>query len=186
MRFGKALILLVLLLAPLPAWAASAWFVAPYVRVAPPPRRALANIVHRACEIRDFAALIAADGGGMRLFEIAGNKCLVKVKASVATLTLIAATYPRIPGALLDDTLGSLTAGQRTALRQLLLDAGYTLQDVNARFPDLAAATVGDVLRYLAQKPRRKTRFDVATDTIVLDGPDQPTGNVDVLNEALP
>lgn len=157
------------------AWADVAWFIAPYVRVTTPPKP---PGVLRACAIREFQAQILADGGQWRAVEALGNICIAKVRASTATIAAIDAKYTKIPASKLDDPLSSLTNAQRNALKQIILNAGYTMAEVNARFPNLANNTLGDALRFLASR-RLKPRYDQATDTIILDGPVQPTASID-------
>lgn len=158
------------------AWADVAWFVAPYKRV--PTAKPL-----RYCAMNDFTAQIRADGGDWREIEGLGNRCLVKVRASAATLSAITAApgMTRLPLTRLDARLSALSATQRTALRQLLLDGGYTLDELNAAIPNLSQATLRDVLRFAVSR-RQKPRYDAATDRIVLDGPPLPTGDVDALD----
>lgn len=173
MRFTKIL-LLCLVLMPVQAWADIGWFIAPYVRVTPSGQRPPV----RGCAVRSFQPQITADGGTWRAVEALGNICIVKVRASAATLQAIAAQHTRIPANRLDAPLSSLTTPQRNALRQIILGAGYTTAEVNARFPNLASNTLGDALRFLASR-RLKPRYDQATDSIILDGPVQPTASID-------
>jgi hypothetical protein len=128
----------------------------------------------------DFTAQIKADGGRWAETEILGDRAIVKVNASPATLTTIAntATFRRIPLTLLNDPLSSLSTAVQNAIRQEVLDAGYTLAEVNARFPNIASATLGDVLRFMATR-RLSTRYDRGTDTIILDGAIKPCRSVD-------
>lgn len=163
------------------AMADVAWFVAPYKR-APTTTR-----IVRYCAMDDFTAQILADGGVWREIEGLGNRCFVKVRASAATISTINAApgFTKIPLSRLDDPVSSLTTNQRNALRQLLLDGGYTLADLNAAIPNFNPATLRDVLRFAVSR-RNQPRYDQATDTIVLDGPNQPTGDLDALNEAVP
>ncbi len=161
------------------SYADVAWFIAPYVRVTS-GMRPLQGVV-RACALREFQAQITADGGTWRAVEALGNLCIGKVRASAATLQAIAAVHTRIPANRLDDPLSTLTAGQRSALRQIILNAGYTTAEVNAWFPNLANNTLGDALRFLASR-RLKPRYEQATDTIVLDGPVQGPGDVDAVD----
>jgi hypothetical protein len=89
--------------------------------------------------------------------------------------------FRRIPLARLDDPVSSLSSAQRTAIRNEITDAGYTLAELNAVIPDLSLVTLRDVLRFMCRR-RLKPRYDLATDTIVLDGPVQrvkPIENVD-------
>lgn len=177
MSWLRSLLTILILIVACPAWAEIGWFVAPYKRLPSTVR------IARYCAMDDFTALIQADGGDWREVEGLGNRCYVKVRASAATLSTINAApgFTRIPLARLDDPLSSLTAGQRTAIRQRLLDAGYTLAAINAAIPNLAQATLRDVLRFAVSR-RQKPRYDAATDTIVLDGADQPTGDIDRLD----
>jgi hypothetical protein len=162
-----------------------AWFLCPYKRDTAP--LGFPSLVRRYCAMRDFNAQILADGGAWDATEVLGNQAVVKVQASPATLSTINAEpgFTRIPLDLLDDTLGSLTAGQRNAIRQVILDAGYTPAEVTARFPNLANSTVGEALRFLASR-RKKPRYDQPTDSIVLDGPDQACRSVDEINGRVP
>jgi hypothetical protein len=43
---------------------------------------------------------------------------------------------------------------------------------------------LGDVARFIASR-RLKPRYDQATDMIIVDGPVQPTGSVDAIEEAV-
>lgn len=157
------------------AWADTAWFIAPYVRVTTAPKP---PGVVRACALREFQDQIVADGGQWRAVEALGNLCIAKVRASAATIAAMAAKYTKIPASRLDDPLSSLTTAQRNALKRIILDAGYTVAEVNVRFPNLANNTLGDALRFLASR-RFKPRYDQTTDTIILDGLAQPTASID-------
>ncbi len=156
---------------------AVAWFLCPYKRRIDLPRPI------RYCAMGDFSAQIRTDGGQWCETEILGDRAIVKVNASAATLTTIAntATFRRIPLTLLDDPLSSLSAGVQNAIKQEVLDAGYTLAEVNARFPNIASATLGDVLRFMATR-RLKPRYDSGTDTIILDGEVQACKSIDLVN----
>ncbi len=156
---------------------AIAWFLCPY------KRDLVATKPVRYCAMNDFTPLIAADGGRWSEIEILGDRAIVKVNASQSTLDTIAgaATFRRIPLAALDNPLSSLTGGQRTAIRNEILAAGYTLAEVNAAFPNLANNTLGQVLRFMATR-RLKPRYDSGIDTIILDGTVQPCKSVDVVD----
>jgi len=149
---------------------AVAWFFAPY------KRRDFGTLRTRYCSMDDFTVQIKADGGNWSESECLGNHAIVKVRANQATLDTINATpgMLRIPLALLDDQLSSLSAVQRTAIRTRLEALGYTLAEIQAAIPDLANATLRDVLRFALTR-RLKPRYDSGTDSIVLDGPPQPT-----------
>lgn len=163
-------------------------FLTVYERANPgllPPRRA-PRVVNL------FLAQITADttvnptGGTIRYLEGLGNACVCKVKdVAPSLLQTIAADAEtiRVPSALLDDSLSSLTAGQKVILRDWLLARGFPLAEIQARFSsgDLGNYTVGDVLRFVLKR-RLKPRYDGGTDSIVLDGPVQPTTLVEYLD----
>ncbi len=162
---------------------AIAWFVCPYTRLLTGMgvRKPI-----RYCAMQDFHDAILADGGAWAETEVLGDRAIVKVKASAATLSLIASTptFRRIPLALLDDPLSTLTAGQRTAIRNEILDAGYSLTEIDAALPDFSAVTLRQVLQFLATR-RCKPRYDALSDAIVLDGPVQGCCSIDDLDGAV-
>lgn len=162
------------------------WFIAPYQRILPYTGPGLAG---RKCAMDNHTATIRADGGDWREVEVLGNRAVVKVRASAATLTSIATAtgWRRLPKDRLDDPLSDLTNQQKNALRSELQDMGYTLAEIQARFGnDLGAFTLGDVLRFMAKR-RRKPRYDAASDAIVLDGDEVtlPANAVDALDGAV-
>jgi hypothetical protein len=147
----------------------TAWFIVPY------KRRDHYGRPGRYCAMDDFTAQIIAEGGWWTETEVLGNRALVKVRASAATLTQIAAEQgiKRLPKDRLDDSLATLSPAARQAIRAELEDMGYTLAEIQARFgTDLSAYTLGDVLRFAATR-RLKPRYDSSSDTIVCDGPAQ-------------
>lgn len=152
------------------------WFIAPYKRLLVGVRGPT-----RYCAMDDFTTLIWADGGDWTETEILGNRAVVKVRASSTTLTAINAAvgFTRLPKDALDIALSDLTNGQKQALRDEALDQGYTLSEIQDRFPnDLGSYTLGEVLRFMATR-RRKPRYDQPSDTIILDGPVQGCRLVD-------
>lgn len=155
-----------------------AFFIGQYERITP---HGLALAARRPT-ILAFQPQIEADAGDLRIAEFLGGRWLAKVRASAATLTAIdgAAGIFRLPLAALDNPLSSLTNGQRTAIRNEALAAGYTSTEINAAFPNLADATLGQVLRFFLTR-RLKPRYDQATDSIVLDGPEQPVVAIEAL-----
>ena len=156
---------------------AIAFFLCPYKRS---PRT---DKPIRFCAMNDFTTIIEADGGRWSETEILGDRAIVKVNALAATLTIIAGTptFRRIPLAALDESLSTLTNPQRNAIHAEILDAGYTVAEFNTRFPNLASATLGDVLRFMATR-RLKPRYDSGTDTIILDGEIQVCKSIDALD----
>jgi hypothetical protein len=126
-----------------------------------------------------------ADGGAWSETEILGSAAVVKVRASLATLTTIAGTagFQYIPLTLLTAPLSSLTLAQRNAIVTKAQALGYSVAEIQAAFPgaDLSAFTLGDVLRFLATR-RLMPRYDVGSDTIICDGalqPVRPVADVD-------
>lgn len=132
----------------------------------------------------DFTSQILADGGGWSESECLGNHAVVKVRASVGTLTTInaAASFVGVPGTRLDDPLSTLTGSQKTAIRNKLLALGYQLSELQAAFPnDLGTYQVGDVLRFALLR-RLRARYDAGTDTIVCDGQEDPVRPVELVD----
>lgn len=146
---------------------AIAWFIVPYKRTS------VMNMPARYCAMDDFTSQILADGGEWTETEILGDRAIVKVRANIDTLTAIAAVFKRLPKDRLDDSLSTLTNPQRNALKNEILDQGYTLSEIQNRFGnDLSQFTLGDVLRFMTTR-RLKPRYDSASDTIILDGAEQ-------------
>jgi len=155
---------------------AIAWFICPYKR--------RGTAIARYCAMNDFKAQFDAEGGLWQEREILGNRAVVKVRCSASLITTLNAepTFKRLPGNQLNDPLSSLTNQQKTALRNELLDQGYTNAEITGRFgSDLGAFTLGDVLRFMATR-RKKARYDQPTDAIILDGVDVPCEPIDSLD----
>lgn len=143
-----------------------AWFICTYKR-----RPGIARPT-RYCGMDDHTGAIRADGGTWSESEVLGNSAIVKVRASAETLTAIAndPNIQRIPVGLLDDSLGSLTVTQRTAIRDRVLAMGYTTEEVTAALGnDLSAVTLRTLLQFVTGR-RQRPRYEAGTDTIVLDG----------------
>lgn len=159
-----------------------AWFICPY------KRRAGERRPTRYCAMDDYTLNIVADGGAWSETEILGDHAIVKVRAAATTLTTIAAAsgFLRIPGhAALTDTLGDLTAEQRTAIRNKLQALGYTAEEIKAALPtNWQTVTLGQVLRFAATR-RLKPRHDATTDTIICDGEAQSTRPIESVDAAV-
>lgn len=126
----------------------------------------------RYCAMQDFDDLIKADGGAWAETEVLGNHAVVKVRASATTLTTINAAvgFTRLPKDRLGDPLSDLTTQQKTAIRNKVLELGYTAQEITDRFgSDLGAYTLRDVLRFVATR-RLEARYDDVLQQVVLDG----------------
>jgi len=153
-----------------------AWFIAAYKRRTGAPRPT------RYCAMDDFTAAILGDGGWWAETEILGDRAIVKIRASAATIADIAAAatgIKRLPKDRLDDSLASLSPAVRSALRAELQDMGYSLAEIGAHFgSDLGNFTLGDVLRFAASR-RLKPRYDAGSDSILCDGPTQPCRPLD-------
>lgn len=157
------------------------WYIAQY------KRRDLDAQIGRYCSVDDYTALVVADGGKWSEAECLGNHAVVKVRASAATLTTIAAdpVIMRIPLTLLNDPASTLTLAQRNAIQAKLNALGYTNQELTNGFPGWPVGyTLGDILRFALQR-RLRPRYDSATDSIVLDGPTDPTLPVQTLDAAV-
>lgn len=156
---------------------AIAWYIVPYNRE--PGDRPI-----RYCAMDDFTSQIVANGGAWSEIEILGNRAIVKVRAPQAVLDALAgvAGFRRLPKSRLDDSLADLPSNVKQAIRNEILDAGYTLAEVQARFgDDLGQYTLRDVLRFMATR-RLRPRYDTETDQIILDGPPQSCRPVDALD----
>ncbi len=149
------------------------WYIVPY------KRRANALRPTRYPAIDDYTAQLMVVGGRWAETEILGDRCIVKVSAPPAALSQLDAIFRRIPKDRLDDSLADLPTAVKVALRDEVLAAGYTLAEVRVRFgDDLSQYTLRDVLRFMASR-RRKPRYDVTADTIVLDGPVQSCRSIE-------
>lgn len=159
------------------------WFVIPYKRRNPgetPPERY--------CGADDFTAQVLADGGTWDETEILGDVALVKVRASQATLNAIGnvgGTFT-VPQKWIEmqDSLVSMTAGERNQLQSAVLSLGYTQAEVDAAMGSTLAQwrthVLGDLLEMAATR-RLKPRYVSGTDTIVVDGPVQPVKDVNLV-----
>lgn len=158
---------------------ALAWFICTY------KRRVGASRPTRYCAMDDFTDTIRADGGDWAESEVLGNRAIVKVRASEATLTTIAGAvgFVRLPADRLADLLVSLNRAQLAALRAQLNDMGYDDTKIDASLGvNLSIRTLGDVLRFAASR-RLKPRYDAGQDLIVLDGPVQTCKSIDIVDQ---
>lgn len=157
------------------------WFIAPYKRVDRNGR------VGRYCIVDDLTPEIWASNGWPQgnvpespefwsETEVLGQHAIVKVRATNPVLTQVANLpgVTRIPVAALDSPLSSLTGAQKTAIRNKVQALGYSLAEIQERFPnDLGTYTLRQLLHFVASR-RRKLRHDKATDSIIDDGPVRP------------
>jgi hypothetical protein len=151
------------------------WFLVPYKR-----RPDVFRVV-RYVAIDDLTPAIIADGGVWSEVEVLGQHAIVKVRAASGTLQDVAnlAGVQRIPVARLDDSLSSLTNQQKTAIRNKVTSLGYSIAELQDRFPnDLGSYTLRELLLFIASR-RRKVRYDVQADAIIEDGDVQPVRPLD-------
>ena len=149
---------------------AIAWYIAPY-KINQEAPGWLKNI--RYCAMDDYTDVIFAEGGDWTETEILGNRAIVKVRASLAILTILNSVFKRIPKNRLDDPLSDLPTAVKQALKNEALDMGYTIAELQARFPnDLGTYTLKDVLKFYAKR-RLKPRYDSVVDEIKVDGIEQ-------------
>lgn len=156
-----------------------AYYIIPYTRIVPPTNGLLAE---RTLDLNVTAPSLA---GQWREVEVLGNRAIVKINAGAGALAQLDAAYKRLPKNALNDPLSDLSAGVITALRNELLDMGYTNTEINNRFAgNLDEYTLGDVLRFIATR-RRKPRYDMPTDEIIYDGTVVACEDVDALDRAV-
>jgi len=134
---------------------AVAWFIGPYVRDDTAGHEYPARFFLSA----DFFEQLALNGGTWAgPVEILGNHAILKVRAGAGVLQAID-DLPDVDGIakdLLDDQLADLPPAAQQRLRDLALELGYTLQELNDRFPEpIGTYTLGDVLRFLGSRWRR-------------------------------
>lgn len=143
------------------------WYIAPYKNIARTPG---GNKTKRYCAMKDYKSSIWADGGTWGYTEVLGNRAIVKVRASEETLNILNGVFKRIPKDRLDDSLSDLPSGVKQALKNEAIDMGYTIAELQERFPnDLGTYTLKQFLKFLATR-RLKPRYDPVTDTVIVDG----------------
>lgn len=143
---------------------AIAWYIVPYkrdARMATPARY---------CAVDDYTDQIYGAGGQWVETEILGDRAIVKVRAPAGILAVLDGVYKRLPKDRLGDSLADLPAGVKQALKDELLDMGYSSAEIQAGLPaDLGTCSLADVLRFMATR-RLKPRWNRESDAIVLDG----------------
>lgn len=151
------------------------WFICPYKKISGEPERY--------CAMDDFTAQIYADGGSWCETEILGDRAIVKVKASQATIDTISATagFKDSPVSGLDDPLDNISQSKKDAIKNELLNQGYTQADADS-LGDFIGKTLRDVAAIMCQR-RLKPRYDSVTDTIICDGSEQSVKNIDSVDQ---
>lgn len=158
------------------------WYIVPYKRDTSPGTPGPV----RYCAMNDYTQqIIYTYNGNWSETEILGNRAIVKVRAPAQVLEFLDTVpgFRRLPLDRLDDSLGDLGTGIKSALRDELLDMGYTMDEVHARFgSDLGQYTLRDLLKFAATR-RLKPRYNPATDEIVLDGEIQACRSIESVDE---
>lgn len=105
-----------------------AWYIVPYkIDVSS------TEIPIRYCAIDDFTNQLSAAGGLWGEIEMLGDRAIVKVKAPPVVLDFLDSRFRRLPKNKLDDSLADLPPTTRYALRNELIDAGYSTQEIRHR-----------------------------------------------------
>lgn len=127
----------------------------------------------RYCEMDDYTSQMAEWGGTWTETEVLGDRAIVKVRARQAILDALDNRFRRLPKDRLDNPLSDLSPQAIKKLRDWLLEAGYTIQEIHEAFGGgLENYTLRDYLHFAARR-RRKPRWDRPNDRVVLDGPVQ-------------
>lgn len=143
------------------------WYIVPY------KIRRKNGMISRYPAIDDYTRQIFAASGDWAETEILGDRAIVKVRASDSILAVLDGQYKRLPKDILDDSLSDLSAAVKTALKNELLDMGYSLVEIQQTFgADIGLFTLRDVLKFMTTR-RLKPRYDAPTNTIIVDGIEQ-------------
>lgn len=156
-----------------------AWYIVPYNIV-----QDLPDLEYRlrVCAMNDYTGTIRADGGDWSETEVLGNRAIVKVRALVATLVMLNGVFKRIPKNRLDDPLSDLSTAAKQALKNEALDMGYSIAELQERFPnDLGTYTLRHFLKFLTKR-RLKPRYDAGVDTVKIDGIEQACKDIDIVD----
>ena len=112
---------------------------------------------------------IWAAGGKWHGIEVLGNRAIVKIRAPQAVLNALDGVFKRFPKDKFDDSLIDLPVAVKAALKNELLDMGYSLAEIKQRFGnDLGQYTLKDVLLFIARR-RLIPRYDKNADETVFD-----------------
>lgn len=143
------------------------WFVARYKRRPTTPED---PTLARYCAVDDYTRIVRGDGGSWAEAECLGDRAVVKVRASSATLALISAdpAIGRFPVHRLHDPLSSAPAAQLAAINIELVAMGYPRAEIDAAFPDgLQGATLRDLIRFILRRRQLPTGHHPVTGEIV-------------------
>ncbi len=157
------------------------WYITPY------NRRPGHGLPTRYCAMDDHTSIIRSSSGAWAESEVLGNLAIVKVRSPGEILTFLDEQpgFYRLPRNRLNDSLSSLSGAVRTQMRDRLLTAGYTIEEIRAAFDGgLENYTFRDYLRFFARR-RLKPRYDRSEDEIVLDGPVQECRSIERVDEEI-
>ncbi len=146
-----------------------AWYIAPYkIRENTPD--GLNN--ERYCAMDDYTdKIIYEDKGNWSETEVLGNRAVVKVKASASTLTILDSIFERMPKDGLEDSLTAVSVTDKTALKDEVLNMGYSNIEWDEEFPNnLGTYKLKNILHFYTKR-RLKPRFD--GNKIIIDGIEQ-------------
>jgi len=155
------------------------WYIVPYER----DRRLGSPQPARHCALCKYNKQIWDAGGKWTCVEVLGNRAIVKMKAPVAIHELVAGLYKKLPKDRLDGSLSDLPAAAKTALKNEILDMGYTPEEVLTKFGnDLGQYPLRDVLKFMAKR-KRAPRYVTPSDDFVCDGDiEELTGSIEYID----
>jgi len=156
----------------------TSWYIVPYkLRPENPEQPEL----QRYCAMDDYSQqIIYIDSGKWSEVEILGDRAIVKVLAEETTLLTLDSIFKRLPKDLLGESLSDLSTGVKNALKDEMLDQGYTIQEIKDSLGnDLGASTLRDVLKFMATK-RIPPRND--NGTIIFDRTPIPCEDVELID----
>jgi hypothetical protein len=160
------------------------WYIVPNATKASDRDPAIRSVY---CAVSDYTTQIRADGGDWSNTEVLGGYNIVKVKASDTTLTMLDGLFLRVPVALLDNTLASLTAAQKNRVHDTLNTMGYSDADITAvlgNFNNIGQKTLRQLFNFVASK-RQVARYNAAIDSVVYDGAIVVPTPVDAIDAAV-
>lgn len=158
---------------------AIAWYIVPY------EIKEQHGEKYRRVAICNYSKQIRDSGGAWTETEILGDRAIVKVRASDAILSALNTKYKRLPKDRLDDSLSNLPENVKMALKNEILDMGYSIDEIRERFGnDLGQYTLRDVLKFMTKR-RLKPRYDSETDTIFVDGIVQKCRSIESVNSEI-
>ena len=155
-----------------------AWYIAPY-KIKKEPLGATHHN-RRYCAMNDYTSVIYGEGGQWSETEILGNRAIVKVRASEATLQILDGIYKRMLKDDVNDSLSSLSAGEIQTQKNEAIDMGYSLAEVEEYY-NKGVSTLKDIFK-LYTKRRLKPRYDSVTDTIYIDGVVQKCKSIEIVD----